>query len=221
MSTSLFYTLRQLKPQIRQTSRILKTFSKKIGLAYLGVMDQHTDEYDAIRGFTASISHRDTHYSVGTYDDVNIRLVHRFDTQKKSGKTVAEGWVLFEFELTAQDLPHVFFIPTGKTDISYERVYAANIHMQPLNSALQPLKHSPSIHGRYQIVSRATHTRSVEALLTSPVIFGIGEKLWPRGIEIQKNKLYIYMSESSVSMGSLETACLAGLWLVKELNKEA
>lgn len=221
MRTSLFFTFNQLKPQIRKRARILKSFSKRIGLAYLGRMDQHDDEYDAVRGFTASISHRDAHYSVGTYEDTNIRLVHRFDTQKHQGTTTATGWVIFEFELTARDLPHIFFIPTGKTDISYERVYAANIHMQPLNSILQPLKHSPDIHGRYQIVSRPTHARSVEALLTSPVIFGISEKLWPRGIEIHKNKLYLYMSESSVNAGALDATCLAGLWLTKELNKEA
>ncbi|UTX50984.1 hypothetical protein KI440_02135 [Candidatus Saccharibacteria bacterium TM7i] len=219
MRTPLYYTLRQMKPQIHARGRLLRKFTDKIGLAYLGSMHQHDDEYDAIRGFTASTSHRDAHYAVGTYEGHNIRMVDRFDIQKRSGSAKQpQSWVIFEFELQVIDIPHVFFVPTGKNGSVYERIFNANIHMQPLNSILHHVNHSPNFHGKYQILSRPTHSHRVESLLTSPVIFGIGEKLWPYALEIDRNKLYIYISGASVTESSLSTACIAGMWLVDELN---
>lgn len=213
------YTVRQLKPQIRARQKVLKNFTNKIGLAYLGSMHQHDDEYDAIRGFTASTSHRDTHYAVGSYDDIDIRVVDRFDIQKKHGsKAKPESLVVFEFKLTGKDFPHTFFIPTGKPiGASYERVFTANVHMQPLNSALQRTNHSPSFYGKYQILSRPTHASRVASLLTSPVIFGIGDKLWPCGVEIYKDRLYIYISEQLLSNDELDKIFVSGMWLTKEL----
>lgn len=218
--TSFLYTVRQLKPHIRKRGRLLRQFSEKLGLAHLGSMHQHDDEYDAIRGFTASTSHRDAHYAVGTYEGVNVRVVDRFDVQRRHGKlSTPQAWAVFEFELLTTDIPHTFFIPTGKDGGAYERVFSANIHMQPLNSILQHVNHSPSFYGRYQILSRATHSHRVESLLTSPVIFGIGEKLWPHALEVNRNKLYVYQREEALSMERLDTAFIAGLWLVNELNR--
>lgn len=218
--TSFLYTLRQLKPHIRKRGRIIRQFSYKLGLAHLGSMHQHDDEYDAIRGFTASTSHRDAHYAVGTYENVNIRLVDRFDVQKRHGdQKTPQAWIIFEFELNTSTIPHVFFVPTGKDGGAYERVFNANIHMQPLNSILQHVNHSPSFYGRYQILSRATHSHRIEALLTSPIIFGIGEKVWPHGVEIAHNKLYIYIRDELPTPEALDTACIAGLWLVNEIHK--
>lgn len=218
-ASPFFYTLRQLQPQIRSRKKVLKTFIDKLGLAYIGIMHQHDDEYDAIRGFTASTSHRDAHYAVGTYDDINIRVVDRFDIQKKYGnKAKPESLVVFEFELSNKDFPHTFFVPTGRpVGTSYERVFTANVHMQPLNSTLQHTNHSPGFYGKYQILSRPTHSNRVASLLTSPVIFGIGEKLWPCGIEINRNKLYIYISEQLLVKDTLDKIFISGLWLTKEL----
>lgn len=217
--TSLFYTVHQLKPHTRSRGKVLKRFSDRLGFAYLGAMHQHDDEYDAIRGFTASTSHRDSHYTVGTYEDTNIRIVNRFDIQKRHGKAAnQQAWVVMEFQLKTTEIPHVFFVPTGKTAGSYARVFTANIHMQPLNSILQGINHSPEFYGRYQILSRPTHSHRIESLLTSPVIFSIGEKLWPHGVEIDGNKLYVYISEEDLTSETLDTAFIAGLWLTDELN---
>ena len=217
--TSFFYTLRQLKPHIRSRSRVLRQFSDKLGFAHLGSMHQHDDEYDAIRGFTASTSHRDSNYTVGTYEGVNIRLVDRFDIQKhRLNSTTPQGWVILEFELPVADIPHAFFVPTGKEGGAYDRVFTANIHMQPLNSILQHVNHSPGFYGKYQILARPTHSREVESLLTSPVIFGIGDKLWPHGLEINNNRLYIYIADTTPTMQTLDTTIVAGLWLVNELS---
>lgn len=219
------YTLHQLKPHIRRRGKVLKDFSEKIGLAYLGSMHQHDDEYDAIRGFTASTSHRDSNYAVGTYESFDIRVVNRFDVQKQhvnksSRKITPMAWVVLEFTLkNLDDAPHVFFVPTGGPHSSaYEKVFTANIHMQPLNNTLNQANHSTSLYGKYQILSRPTHAGRVAELLTDPVVFGIGEKLWPQGLEIYKNKLYIYISEENITSSILDTACVSGLWLAKELS---
>ncbi len=180
-------------------------------------MHQYDDEYDTVRGFTTSTSHRDTHYAVGTYEETNIRIVDRFDVHTQGKTRVATSWVILEFEMPHTDLPHAFFIPTGPTSSAYRKVFNANIHMQPLNSTLYNAKHSPEFYGKYQILARTTHARNIEALLTSPVIFGIGEKLWPYGIEIERDKLLIYLSGVEVTQEALDLAFIGGLWLAKEI----
>lgn len=218
--TPFYYTLYQLKPQIRSRGKVLRRFADRLGLAHFGSMHQHDDDYDAIRGFTASTSHRDSHYVVGSHEGVNVRIVDRFDMQHRLGRTVApQGWVILEFDLAVQDIPHTFFVPTGQNGGSYQRVFAANIHMQPLNSIIQRTNHSPEFYGRYQILSRPTHSHRVEALLTSPVIFGIGEKLWPRGVEIDRSKLYVYINDEKLTTEALDVAFISGLWLANELNQ--
>ena len=221
MRTSLFYSLRQLKPALRKRRSTIRSFADKLGFAYLGTMHQHDDEYDPIRGFTASTSHRDTHYAVGSYEGFDIRIVDRFDVQKTHSRKHGQpqSWTILEFTLEVRDIPHTIFVPTGKNSADYERVFSANIHMQPLNSILQRTNHSARLYGRYQILARPTHSRSVESLLTSPIIFGIGEKLWPFGLELDNNTLDIYRSTSRITEEQLSAACISGMWLANEINR--
>ena len=218
MRTPLFFTLRQLKPSMHRRGAVLRQFADTLGLAYLGRMDQHDDEYDAIRGFTASTSHRDAHYAVGAYDGQDIRIVDRFDIQKTHGKTrTPQSWVVLELPLSVRDMPHTFFIPTGKTAHAYERVFSTNIQMQPLNGLIHQ-KYSSALHEKYQILSKPTHAGRIEAYLTPPVIFGISEKLWPYGLELNDDRLYVYVSKHSITTDDISAALLAGMWLVGEIH---
>ena len=202
----------RLGTRARKRSALLRNFAQSIGLVYFGAMHQHNDEYDAIRGFTASLTHSDAHYAVGTYNGFNIRLVDRSDRIKApTGHTHSHQWVIFEFDLELADVPHLFFIPTGSTEGSYHQLFAAQPHLQPINSLLS--NHSPEFHGRYQLLARATHLHKIEELFNSPLIAGIGARFWPHAIELHHSKMYVYLPSAALSKAMLESTLASSLWL--------
>jgi hypothetical protein len=211
--------LRTFSPAIRARGTTLKRFCDTVGLVHFGTVHQHDDEYDAIRGFTASLSHRDSHYAVGTYNGYNLRLVDRFDIIKVAGNPNHEQlWTIFEIELENKTVPHLFFVPTGHQAGEYSRIFATQPHMQPLNSMLLS-NHSPEFHGRYQMLASATHSHKVETLFSSPIIVGIGTRFWPHAIEVEHGKLLIYITQHRLSKTVLESTLASALWLAETLDE--
>lgn len=210
--------LQRFSPALRKRGVVLKNFSHNIGLVHFGSVHQHDDEIDAIRGFTASLNHRDTQFAVGTYNGFNIRLANRFDVIRIAGNpNHAQTWTILEVELENKQLPHMFFIPTGHEGGEYGRLYATQPNMQPLNSMILTNK-SPEFYGRFQILASATHSHKVETLFDSPVIVSIGSRFWPHGIEIEHGKLLVYITEHRLTKAALESALASALWLAETID---
>lgn len=213
--------LQRFSPALRKRGLVLKHFSNHIGLVYFGSVHQHHDDLDAIRGFTASLHHKDTYFAVGTYNGFNIRLTNRFDVIRIAGNpNHAQTWTIMEIELENKTLPHMFFIPTGREAGEYGRLYATQPHIQPLNSMILN-NHSPELHGRYQIMASATHSHKVETLFTSPVIVSLGTRFWPHGIEIEHGKLLVYITEHRLTKAVLESTLASALWLAETIDASA
>lgn len=211
----------RFSPELRKRGTVLKNFSAKLGLVHFGDIHQHDDDLDAIRGFTASLTHRDTHFAVGTYNGFNIRMVNRFDIIRIAGNPNHEQlWTMIEIELDTKNLPHMFFVPTGHEAGEYGRLYATQPNMQPLNSMILD-NHSPEFHGRFQIFASATHSHRVETLFTSPIIVGIGSRFWPHGIEIEHGKVIIYITEHRLTKTVLESTLASGLWLAETIDESS
>ena len=209
---------RRFSSQLRQRGASLRKFSNTLGLVHFGTVHQHEDEHDAIRGFTASLTHRDTHYAVGTYNGFNIRLVNRFDVIKiASNPNHEQLWTIIEIELDNKTVPHMFFVPTGREAGEYSRLYATQPNMQPLNSMIFSNK-SPEFHGRFQILASPAHSHQVETLFSSPIIVGIASRFWPHGIEVEHGKILVYITEHRLTKTVLETALASGLWLAETID---
>lgn len=200
--------------KLYERGRVLKKFTEHLGLVYFGMVDQHDDEHSAIRGFTASLTHSDSHYAVGTYEGYDIRLVDRFDVLRIPGHDNHQQlWTIIEIKLQSRGLPHVFFVPTGRESGEYARLFATQPHLQPLNSMIGASNHSPEFHGRYQILARPTFSHEVERLFSSPIIVSMGARFWPHGVEIDHDTLYLYLTQSKLTKSVLETSLASCLWL--------
>lgn len=217
--TSIRHVVHRLSPIFRQRGKILRKFSESLGLVYFGMVHQHEEDYVPIRGFTASLTHRDTHYAVGTYNGYNIRLVNRYDIIRVAGNPNHEQFItIIEVELETKSLPHMFFMPTGHEGGEYSRFYAIRPNMQPLNSMILNNR-SPELHGRYQILSRATNAHKIEAFFTSPMIVSIGSRMWPHGIEIERGKLLVYITQHRLTKTVLDTTLASALWLAETIDE--
>jgi hypothetical protein len=215
---TLRHMVRRFSPQLRNRAKTLKNFAEKMGFVYFGLVDQHDDDYDAIRGFTVSLTHLDSDYSVGTYQGYNIRVVDRFDSYKHGSHAHEQLWCIFEIDLNNSRIPHVFLSPTGKEAGEYDKLFSVEPHLQPLNTMILQ-NHSSELHGRYQILARTTHTHEVEKVLTSQIIAGISSQFWPHGIEIQNGKLLIYITQHRLTKTVLESSLASGLWLAELLDE--
>ena len=210
--------VRRFSPQLRSRSKVLKTFASKMGFVHFGLVDQHDDDYDAIRGFTASLTHIDTDYMVGTYEGHNFRLVDRFDSYRHGTHSHEQLWCILEIDLHNNKVPHVFLSPTGSEAGEYDKLFTVQPYMQPLNASLLQ-NHSSELHGRYQILARTTHTSDVEQLLTSPIIAGIASRFWPHAVEVNHGKLFVYITQHRLTKTVLETSLASGLWLAEMLDE--
>ncbi len=218
-SVSFQHIMHQFSPALRNRGQALRKFSNTLGLVTFGSVHQHDDEHDAIRGFTASLTHRDTHFAVGTYNDFNIRLVNRFDTINLAGNAKhPQLWTILEIELATRSVPHLFFVPTGHEAGEYSHLYTTHPTLQPINSMLLRNK-SPEFHGRFQIVTNPTHSHKIENLFSSPIIVGIGTRLWPHGVEIEHGRLLIYITEHRLTKTVLESALASGIWLAETIDE--
>lgn len=210
---------RRFSPALRERAKLVKSFADTLGLVYFGTVSQHEDEYTPIQGFTASLSHKDSHYTVGTYNGYNLRFVDRYDTIRLPGaRRHDQLWAIIEIELENLSLPHMFFIPTGQNGAEYSRLFSTQPLMQPLNSTLST-NHSPEFHGRFQIMASATHSHIVETTFSSPVIVAIASRFWPHGIEIERGKLLVYITEQRLTKTSLETTLASALWLAETIDE--
>lgn len=214
----LRHILTRFNPLQREQGAVLKKFYDTLGFVHFGKVHQHDDEYDAIRGFSSSLTHRDDHFAVGAYNGHDIRMTNRTDTTVSS-KNPARLQILtiIEVHLHVRNMPHFFFLPTGTKGDEYERLFTTQSFMQPIDSVGMGAQYSPEFHGRYQILSRITKAPDVERLLTSPTIVGIGARFWPHGIEIEHGRLYVYIPDEKLTQKKLERALDSALWLADRL----
>lgn len=212
--------LKRASLTLYKRGRVLRTFYDRLAFVHFGAVDQHDDEHSAIRGFTASLTHSDTHYAVGTYNGYDIRVVDRFDVLRIPGHDNHQQlWTIIEVKLNTRGLPHMFFVPTGREAGEYARLFATQPHLQPLNSMLGTHNHSPEFHGRYQILARPTHSHEVERLFSSPIIVGIGARFWPHGVEIDHDTLYVYITQARLTQSLLNATLGSALWLTEVIDE--
>ena len=212
------HMVRRFSPQLRSRAKMLRTFADRMGFVHFGLVDQHDDDYDAIRGFTASLTHLDSDYIVGTYEGYNIRIVDRFDSYKHGTHSHEQLWCIFEIDLNNNHIPHVFLSPTGREAGEYDKLFSVQPYLQPLNTMLLQNR-SPELHGRYQILARTTHAHDVEKLLTSQIVAGISSQFWPHGVEFHNGKLFIYITQHRLTKTVLEASLSSGLWLAELLDE--
>lgn len=211
---------RRYAPSVLKRGSVLKNFAKHLGLVYFGDVDQHVDDHEVIRGLTGSLTHKDEHYAVGSYDGYDIAMVDRLDQiTDASGESQAAQWLILEVRLLqSNNLPHLFLQPSDGKEYLYKRTLDALRHLQPINSLLDS-GHSDEFHRRYQVFAAATHNTLVEEYFTPQVTQTIGIRFWPVAIEVFENKLYFYLTEPTLSQKQLESLLDSALWLAQTIDE--
>jgi len=211
--------LRHYSPLIRARGRIIKHFSEQIGLVYFGTVD-HKDDHEVIRGLTVSTTHRDNHFSIGSFNGYDISLVDRFDVVlNESRQPIEHSWLILQVTLQDPQLPHLFFKPLGHSPAAYNKFFVAYNNLHTV-SDLFDADHSTEFHNRYEVHGLASRALEIEETFTAQVTQTIAARFWPHAIEILDGKLYVYITEHRPQGAMLGATLEATTWLASVLDKK-
>lgn len=206
--------------EARMHRKLFQRFAERIGFVYFGYVDQRDDEHRLIRGLTLSPSHRDDHYSIGTYHGYDMALCERTDMIREPGfPDEAKQWLIMTADLHhSGDLPHIFIGKTSHSQGFYRRVMTKFAYMQKMNpGAVAP--YDLSFREIFTIYTAPTHFVEVERLLAGPLHAMLAEHFRDFSFEIHESTLYVYVEPQKISTELLSRMLQCAAWLASELDK--
>jgi len=201
---------------------IINKFANKVGLVYFGYVNQHSDDHRIIRGLTVSTKHVDNNYCIGSVGEYNVAVVDRSDIlshPKESSKLY--NWLIMSFDLhTNIPIPHFFIKANNIDDKPFKALFTSYPNMKKINLGTFE-KYSSEFTSRFTIYARPAKSEDVEQLLDAKSSMTLGAHLWPFSVEQHDNTLYIYASNSKISISMMETMLENGLWLAGYLDSQS
>lgn len=206
----------------RKSRRVIFKFVNKLGLLYLGSVDQRYDDHTILKGFTASASHHDNIFCVGSSDNYDIALVDRKDTIKQyPGKPIFQNWLIMSFRLhTKQYLPHIFITANNSNEKAYLQFFDIFQNYQKINFGIYEVYPTNFIE-KFSVYSNPSLSIKTQQLLPADVMRIFSEHFWPLSIEICEGYLYIYSSSLKISESLLSAMYQNGLWLAGQVDYQA
>ena len=203
----------------RTRRHIIKKFTDKVGLIYFGFVNQNSDNHKIIRGFTASSSHKDNHYSVGSVNGYDVMLVDRSNKIYLSdGSKMVFNWLIMSFNLhTKKRVPH-FFISSNNHDMKpYSALFSSFPNMLLVNFGSFE-NYSQEFTSRFSVYARPSRSVEVERLFPEKVTRVMSVHFWPLSIEQHNNILYVYAVNQKIDMILMNTMIETGLWMCSHLD---
>lgn len=194
------------------TQRTVRRVADKYGLVYFGSVDQKSDDYKLVRGFTISRSQIDDFFTVGTIQDYDVSFVARNDLVLTRGRYEKRcHWFIVSVDLhTNTTLPHVYVGPQAANDL-FEAAYT---QLRPVflgNTAQYPIRFT----GNYSVYARPSDVIDIEKLFPPTVAGVIVSHFGNMSFELDDNAVYIY-SESKYPNGALIDKMMQNaIWLAK------
>lgn len=162
-----------------------------------------------IRGFTASVDHKDLYCCIGTLSHHDYSVTYRESND--------DTYIITDVELQiTQPLHHTFIMPHGLAAPLRDRI--ATLHARHRPMPVNPAHHfSPRFQRRYTILAHPEHFMSTIPLLQQNVAHYISHLKRPYIIELQGMHLYMYQPVRAIVTPSMlasqnSAACaLAGI----------
>lgn len=199
----------------RNKARLIRRVSDKLGFVYFGHVDQHKDDHEVVRGFTASTSHEDRHYAVGTFEGYDIAIVDRNDTSRHTGDI--HEWMILQINLKeAAHIPHVFLEPIGTRHDAFRQFSDTTFHVSVCNHLLED--YSMDLKSRFNIHVAPAKTQELELSLRPSVAQVIAARFWPHAIEIWDGKLFVYITENRLTETVVLSSLQSAVWLADQLE---
>lgn len=216
-----WYSLGSRGPLYWKTRRMIAKFASKTGLVYFGAVHQHDDEHSVIRGFTASLTHTDNHYCVGSFEGYDVLLVNRTDFLQNHDKSISShNWMILAISLqNVRDIPHLLLRSTGPKESAYRAFFTIFPLLKEVSFGVLN-KYGQEFLNRFKLYTKPSHAIEVEEIIDKDIYQALGAHFWPRSAEISGNMLYIYDNNPNITRHSLDALMQQGVWLAQQLDKQ-
>ncbi len=203
----------------RKHRRIIQKFSDKIGMVYFGYVDQYHDEHKVIRGFTASSSHHDDHFSIGSVGGYGVSLVERSDgIWQKDGSIEVYNWLIMTFDLDNNHNVIPFFLKAkNHNDKYYETFFISKPNFKEVELGVFE-SYGTEFTNRFSFFTKVSDSVELQRLFPASTARVIGAHFWPLSIEQKNNVLYLYADARNLSENLLGTMIENGLWLAGHID---
>ena len=199
----------------RLTRSVIERYAEKIGLVYLGYVDQRDDDHRLIRGHTVSATHQDNHYCIGTVRGYDVMLALRNDVVRvRSGQEKRCHWLIYAIDLHANvEVPNFYLGHRNRDD-----VFAASFRpMQPL--AVTSLGQYPAkFVADYAVYGSAANLLPVGQIISPQVAEVIATRFQGVSAEVEDNTLHLYTEAARPTEAQLDKMLSNGLWLAEVID---
>lgn len=198
----------------RLATRAIRRFADETGLVYFGYVSQRSDEHRLVRGFTASRTHTDDNYCVGTIKGYDVTVVTRSDTVITHDKRQANYWLIVTFDLhTHRDVPHVY-LGNHRHRAAYEAKFPKLI---PLSLGVFG-QYPPKFLANYTVHGSASQAVEIEQVISPPLAGVVESHFEGASVEIEDNTVYLYIEARYPNETILEKMVSNGLWLAASID---
>ena len=220
-------TMKRLKRALRPSSaiqgvsrkRLMVNFAESHGLVYFGYVNQRTDDHRLVRGMTASPTHRDNHYCIGSVDGYDVVLVERETEVAYPGKqTHATTWTILAVDLRRNtDMPHVFFDSGPRNETFYANLFTKFSKLKQTDLSVLA-SHDADFARSYTVYTPVDRFLDAEKIFTPEITSSLGRHFRPLDIEVDGDTLYLYADNLPLTPDLLDAMLKNGLWLAGQLD---
>ena len=206
----------------RTRKHLIKKFTDTHKLTYYGNINRDTCDCRIIRGFTASSTHADRHYSSGIVRNYIVSLVDRNDLIiSVNDQLESYNWLIMAFRLrTEQDVPHLLLNAKNRDSKAYHSFFETYHSIKEVNLGTFE-DYSSEFTSRYSLFSQPDMAISVEKLFPANSARVIGAHFWPLSAEVHDGYLYLYSDAKEITPNLLDVMLENGLWLASHIDIQA
>ncbi len=211
-------TVQQLREYLGNIS-VVRKFAEDHGLIQFGSIGKD-DETRVVKGITASITQRDSHYLVGTTYGRDVIFIQRTDTLLSSNKRSKEtyNWNILVLDLHNVSLPHVYIEGRNRHKGNfYEALSMKNRELVELPYGF--LSGYDRLYGDRFATRLSAVTASMFPSLMPPERAAVlAHHFHMFDYEWHDDTLYVYFLSNYPTLAQLENMVNAGAWLAGELD---
>lgn len=197
--------------------KLIRQFTNKYNMVYFGRVDPRTDDYELVRGMTASASHSDAHYSVGTVNGYDITLLERRNKVIHPGKQPRDyRWLIMQFDLHRKGLPHAFIDANHHDETFFANMFIAFSQFQNLTPTLA--HYNRDFASQFKVFTAQANFADTLHLLHGTIAMTLTAHYKQFDYEINDDQLLVYASNVILTPLILHDMLRVGLWLANELD---
>jgi len=190
----------------------MRRVANKYGLVYFGAVDQKSDDFKLVRGFTISRTQIDDFFTVGTVQDYDVSFVARNDLVLSRGRYEKRcHWFIVSVDIHCDaTLPHFYVGPQAANDL-FEAAYS---QLRPVflgNIAQYP----PKFTSNYSVYSRPSDVIDIERIFPPTVAAVIVSHFGSMSFELEDNTVYVYSESKYPNEALIDKMMQNAIWLAK------